>query len=297
MKKIFIFLFFWASQSFSQNSVSLIPIQDNTLYESAVGDLSNGSGSYLFIGKTNNLQLRRALILFDISQVPSGAIITSVALSGLVDKTLSGRRPATIHEVLESWGEGAALAGGNEGTGITPSGGDATWIHRFNDTVNWSSPGGSFGQAIDTAQLGLSSFSFSSQGLVNLVQDWVSGTKANHGFLIVGDESANPTAMRINSRENTSSPPTLIIGYDLASGNEPIQDQLFSIFPNPVENQFSIAGSEKAISVVLYDLEGRILKEFDPNQAVFRTSDILPGIYILNVLGRKSVTIRKLVFK
>ncbi|MGB0515304.1 MAG: hypothetical protein ACPGJE_10740, partial [Wenzhouxiangellaceae bacterium] len=53
-------------------TLSLAPAADNTLYERAAGDLSNGTGPSLFIGLTGvnaGTVLRRALLRFDLSAI------------------------------------------------------------------------------------------------------------------------------------------------------------------------------------------------------------------------------------
>ena len=55
--------------------VSLAPSQDNTLYETEDGSLSNGAGDYMFAGRTaqDSDYLRRAVMAFDIAgNVPAG---------------------------------------------------------------------------------------------------------------------------------------------------------------------------------------------------------------------------------
>jgi hypothetical protein len=62
-------------------TAALAPMMDATLYEDAEGDLANGSGSYLFVGRTNQPLARRALLAFDIAgAIPAGSTVTSVEL-------------------------------------------------------------------------------------------------------------------------------------------------------------------------------------------------------------------------
>ena len=46
----------------SATTVLIDAINDNTLYESPMGLLSNGSGNHLFIGRTSGQEKRRALL-------------------------------------------------------------------------------------------------------------------------------------------------------------------------------------------------------------------------------------------
>src|SRR5262245_38870586 len=67
-------------------TVTLGTSQDNTLYGSTTGALSNGHGQYMFVGKTaqsggSPTNLRRALVQFDVSGIPAGSTITSAVLT------------------------------------------------------------------------------------------------------------------------------------------------------------------------------------------------------------------------
>ena len=72
--------------------LTLEPSADNTLYERPNGDRSNGSGVRMFAGRTEqdaDEDLRRALIRFDVSSVPSGSVITSVSLQLHCSRSIS----------------------------------------------------------------------------------------------------------------------------------------------------------------------------------------------------------------
>ena len=78
-------------------TVSLSPSQDNTLYESMTGALSNGAGAYIFAGNTNLGLARRALLAFDIAAVvPAGATITRAKLTLDMSRTVAGSPPSSF---------------------------------------------------------------------------------------------------------------------------------------------------------------------------------------------------------
>ena len=56
------------------------------------GQLSNGQGIYLFAGKTNVPTLRRGLIAFDLTAIPTNATIMDATLSMFLSQT-NGRIP------------------------------------------------------------------------------------------------------------------------------------------------------------------------------------------------------------
>jgi hypothetical protein len=196
--------------------VSLIPAKDNSIFSE--GELSSGSGQYLFAG-VNSRQptLRRGLIEFDVAgAVPAGAHITSASLTLHVSN--SNGTPATVglYHVNTEWGEGTSDSGtGGRGAPATIS--DATWIHSFSDTSLWSMPGGDFSPSASSAVMIVSpgSYAWGSTGpLVNDVQAWVDDQTTNHGWLLKDAETTFGTAKRFDSRENTADVrPALLIEY------------------------------------------------------------------------------------
>lgn len=196
--------------------VSLVPAQDNTLYEDTNGSLSNGSGDYLFAGKTKNNAIRRALVRFSLDDsIPAGVQIDSVKLMLTMSKSVSGAAPVTLHRVSTSWGEGASDADNEEGFGSTAQQDDATWIHRFSGGQMWNTAGGDFlATASDTALVdGNGPYTWEGPGLVADVNAWLEQPDANFGWILIGDESQIPSAKRFNSRENASGGPRLEIYY------------------------------------------------------------------------------------
>ena len=130
----------------SANTLQLIPIKDNTLYETENGNTSNGAGTRLFIGKTGEnakFRKRRALLQFDLSDIPTNSVINTASL----EVTISNTPPdgfnfdGNLHLLLADWGEGQSNGGGNGASATTD---DATWLHRFYDTSTWNTEGGDF---------------------------------------------------------------------------------------------------------------------------------------------------------
>lgn len=199
--------------------------KDNTLYESSTGALSNGAGEHFFAGRTGQIanSIRRGLIQFDIAgAIPAGATIQSVELTLNMSKTPLGAGAKTIalHPVDTDWGEGASNDLGNEGSGTAAQAGDATWIHTFFDTDTWTSAGGDFSgtpsASISVNALGPYTWG-STSAMVADVQAWLDTPASNHGWLLLGDESAGSTAKRFDTREivTASQRPALRIVYDL----------------------------------------------------------------------------------
>jgi len=119
--------------------VNINPSKDNTLYEydPLDGDRSNALGFHFFAGETGMNELRRGVLAFDIAgSVPPGSTITAVSLSVNMSRTpTSTVYVMELHKLLADWGEGTSVAPGEEGDGAPATPNDATWRHRFFDTI------------------------------------------------------------------------------------------------------------------------------------------------------------------
>src|SRR5438034_2532406 len=202
----------------SATSISINPIKDNTLYEFVVvdGDRSNGVGDHFFAGKTDQAEIRRGVLAFDIAgRIPAGSTITSASLSMNMSRTLlNTARTIELHKLLADWGEGTSDASGNEGQGTAATTNDATWRHRFYNTIFWTTPGGDFSGTVSASQsvgaIGL--YVWSSTQMVADVQSWLDNPTTNFGWLMLGNESTSDTTKRFDTRESTI-PPVLTIDY------------------------------------------------------------------------------------
>src|SRR5262249_18553128 len=193
------------------------------------GDLGNGAGEYAFAGRTGVAGSRRALLAFDVAgQIPSGSSITSVTLTVHVSRSPGAFAPASaaerfhLHRLTAAWGEGAAHAGDPGGVGAHAVGNDATWTHRFWNVAAWAAPGGDFAASasgsvvIPVTNDGFFSWT-STSAMVADVQDWLDHPERNCGGIAVGNEAAEKTARRFDSRESQIpvNRPVLTIEFDL----------------------------------------------------------------------------------
>jgi hypothetical protein len=194
------------------------PMKDNTLYEfdAVEGDLSNALGNHFFAGETAMGELRRGVLAFDIAgNVPAGSTILGVTLSLNMSRTgLDDPRNVELHKLLADWGEGTSVAPGEEGEGAPATTNDATWRHRFFDTIFWTTAGGDFSATVSASQSvgAVGVYMWSSSQMVDDVQSWLDDPATNFGWLVLGDESALLTAKRFDTRESAS-PPVLTIQY------------------------------------------------------------------------------------
>jgi hypothetical protein len=206
------------ASSVSAAIINLTPSKDNTLYEydPAEGDHSNGAGFHFFAGENGMGELRRGVLAFDVAgHIPAGSTILAVTLSMNMSRTaLDTARTVELHKLLADWGEGTSHAPGEEGDGAPATPNDATWRHRFFDTIFWTNQGGDFSATVSASQsVGpIGQYAWTSAQMVADVQSWLDTPGNNFGWLVLGDESTIATAKRFDSRESAS-PPMLTIQY------------------------------------------------------------------------------------
>ena len=232
--------------------VELFPARDNTLYEDAGGAFSNGSGTFLFAGRTAQGQSRRALLAFDVAgALPAGARLDSVVLRLNVSNARGGSHPMRLHRVLAAWGEGPSDAGTPGGQGTAAATGDATWVHTFFDGERWQRAGGDFAPdpSAERAVDGTGSYTWGpSAGMLDDVRAWLDDPAANHGWIVLGTEVAEQTAKRFDSREHPTpaNRPVLTLYYSTSTARAPEAEvpgnvRLLAAYPNPFTTATTLA--------------------------------------------------------
>ncbi len=200
----------------AQSTVTITSDRDNTLYNDGSGSLSNGAGTGVFSGLTLGGRARRAVIHFDLTSIPAGAVVTGAQLDLTVTATQAGPVAFDLRALTASWGEGTSLAIGGGGGGAPATTGDATWFHRFHPSTFWGTPGGDFSATVSATTVvnGLGPASWIGAQLTADVQAWVSTPATNEGWIVISDETAAaPTAMRFASHESPSGQPQLTVTY------------------------------------------------------------------------------------
>jgi hypothetical protein len=186
-------------------SVILPAARDNTLFEDAQGDTSNGAGPHLFAGRISQGRIRRALVAFDFAAAawPADATLDSVTLElHLSSSSDPTPRTLTLHRVHADWGEAGSIAGG--GSGAPAQAGDATWLHRFYPDVAWDTPGGAFDPLAlaSTVVAGTDGVvAWRDTALTGDVRAALADPAGHHGWIVLGDESVPGTARRFDTHE------------------------------------------------------------------------------------------------
>jgi hypothetical protein len=203
-----------------------------------------GAGPAIFAGADGSSNIKRALIQFDLSSIPTGSTITSATitlyLAQVAGSAGNGNTTANttdrefgLYANLQPWTEGPSnrttVPGvGGTGQGVPRGNGDVTWDYASYNTnpalaVLWNngnSHGGDFSstesghlQVPLNATLAIGgAFTFpTSTGLVTDVQNWLDDPTSNDGWLFKSD--------------NLELTPTSFLGFwtreAVSEGNDP----------------------------------------------------------------------------
>jgi hypothetical protein len=225
-------------------TININPSKDNTLYQFVASDVdrSNGIGTHLFTGTTEDSLIRRGVIAFDIAAaIPAGSTINSATLHMNMSRANNTTaRTVGLYKLLTDWGEGTSDAPEQEGRGAPATTNDATWRHRFFSSSLWTTQGGNFSTTLSaSASVGATGlYNWSSAQLAADVQAWLDTPASNFGWLILGSESTAGTAKRFDTRESVN-PPVLIIDYT-APSNPPQPVSVVSRKPHGSSGTFDI---------------------------------------------------------
>ena len=246
-------------------------VRDNTLYEDATGNTSNGAGQYFFAGTNQVSAIRRGVVALDLAQsLPQGTVVDSVVVILHMSRTVSGFHQVGLHRLLEDWGEGTSDAALEEGGGTQATSGDATWLHRFFSTPRWTNAGGDF-EAAPSAVVGIGTtgfYSWSGAALRADVQQWVDDPSKNFGWLLHGDESTVATAKRFDTHENPegSFRPQLWVIIDPATAVGDVAalaQRLLAARPSPFTGVTNISYElfrPGGMSLRVHDVRGRLVR-------------------------------------
>ncbi len=199
------------------DSIVLRAANDNTMYAES-GAESNGAGGGMFVGRTQNGEIRRALIRFDTTPIPVGSVVTAATLRLSMSKTRGGANSIGLFRATASWGEAGSISFGGGGRGGDALPGDATWTRRFFDTISWTTPGGDFASpaSATTSVNGVAFYNWSAAGMAGDIQGWVNDATTNFGWVMIGGEGGSGiTAKRFDTRTNETftAQPTLTITF------------------------------------------------------------------------------------
>src|SRR3989338_2496935 len=149
---------------------------------------------------------RRGLVQFDLSVIPTGAMISSASLDLREATTYGSTRTIALHRVTRSWVES-----------------EATWNRAVTGT-NWTTVGGDFSStATATASLSWDGIlGWNSWNVATDVQAFVNGTQQNYGWLIKDNSEDSSQAYWFfhskDEADHNEYRPRLIVTYTPAGG-------------------------------------------------------------------------------
>lgn len=160
--------------------------------------------------RTNVGGQRIPLVEFNLSALPAGATVNSSNMQYYVS-TANANITVNLYRLTQNWNEGTA-SNANCGPG---NGNGATW-DTYNCVNNWATPGGDYdgttllGSFVPSPVGGYQTVA--SANLNSLVQNWMNGSVANNGVILVPTAASNQTAA-IRSRDTVNQEPRLTINY------------------------------------------------------------------------------------
>ena len=163
-------------------------VDDTSIFSESTN--SGGGSTGIFSGTNAQLNLRRALIRFDLTPIPANATILDVTLSLTVDRSggNNSNNPFGLHRVQQAWGEGDVVGASQGGFGGSPNDGDATWTSSSHGNTLWTAPGGDFitgASASATSGQADSVTEWDSATMAAAVQAWLAAPDTNFGCLLL----------------------------------------------------------------------------------------------------------------
>ena len=153
-------------------------------------------------GSTNDLA---ALMRWDISSLPAGAVATSASITVRVTNQSSGTY--NLYEALKSWNEVTATWNTTDGSTSWQSSGAQGALDR-NSTLLGGISAGSTGNNTTT---------LNSDGIA-LINQWISTPASNYGFVLANSTATDGLDFRSSAHSTASTRPVLSITYELGAG-------------------------------------------------------------------------------
>eukprot|EP00043_Microstomoeca_roanoka_P004193 m.48097 g.48097 ORF g.48097 m.48097 type:complete len:284 (-) comp12379_c0_seq1:115-966(-) len=204
-------------------TVTVFASMDTTICASDNGDqLANALGDGIYVGQTGQQLARRGLIHFNLSEITSGSMISSVRIE-LYDRNFAQDEEfaISVHRVLQPWQEGTSTFPG--GKCAKAGGNDASWKYSNVATnTTWRTVGGNYTvekSALTSVGSSESYYIWQDERLVRDVQAWIDDPASNYGWILIGDEETVRSVKSFVSRQNmdTTAHPRIVIEYTRSS--------------------------------------------------------------------------------
>ncbi|WP_417616052.1 DNRLRE domain-containing protein [Oceanisphaera sp.] len=203
---------------------------DTYLYDDPWGT-TRGTETRMRISNSGNLD-KRGLLKFDLSTIPTAALITSATLELNLEGIGSGEiADISLHRVTRDWHQT-----------------QANWsLARTSE--NWSSLGGDFEPtALTSAEIDPLALGATQWDITALVGDWVAGVQDNHGLMLLGSPGVNHADFSSSNHAAATQRPKLTIQYHCPCGAQctaPEPPSCSALFiPDSVAGEFSTVGQD-----------------------------------------------------
>lgn len=223
------------------NTTLQINVRKDAFLSSRQPDANFGGDGELRLGWSASVyEATRILIEFDIGAIPRNAVIHSAELNIFqLGVTPGGDQPMSYRAqfLRSSWDE----------LGVTWNnanylGGDALPLGEVDGSVGWKKA-----------------------DVTSLVKTWYSGVRANHGLLVIGDESSSANRMREFSSRERSNAPYIVVDYTVVCDTRAPSARVEPLPAfSPTEFLVTWNGTDsapsgcKASGIATYDVEYRI---------------------------------------
>ncbi len=220
----------------------------DTALRSSVPDNNFGAVTPLPIGVgVFGSPVNRCLFKFDVTALPTNAVITSVTLRLFLSSDPTLPASFDVNRLLQDWGEGRGTNAPASHNGSPALPGEATWNSRFYPSTPWGAGGGAAGTDFVATPSATSSMSgvtndFTSAGLAADVQLWLQNPGANFGWIVLATGEPASTGKLVGSREDPILAPILIVDYSLPGTVAPAPPVIFgaALSGNQIRFSFNV---------------------------------------------------------
>ncbi len=240
-----------------------LAVAADTFLHGGAPDNNAGGHSWIDAGTDGHGAVRRGLLRFDASGIPSGSTVTSVVVRLTVIKVPGGGGAGVdstfdLFRLLADWNEGTKVGVGGELASVD----EATWNSRMYGFEDWTTPGAA-SDAAATASASTfvgsafnATYSWSGPALTGDVQSWVDDPSQNFGWLLVSqDEATLRTVRGFAALENGASAGVLQVNY--TPGIPPNMPPTVSI-ASPTNGASFTAPANVSITATAADSDGSV---------------------------------------
>ncbi|MCD2259228.1 ELWxxDGT repeat protein [Psychroserpens luteolus] len=79
--------------------------------------------------------------------------------------------------------------------------------------------------------------------------------------------------------------------------NVDVEIQNFTIYPNPTSKYFSVDTNQTINNILVYDIQGKMIKSFSESKDIYNIEDLTNGLYFVRIKSNKSEYVVKLLKK